>query len=439
MDSSDAPSQIRATQQVRKLLSREREPPIDRVIEAGIVPRLVKFLRSDENNALQFEAAWALTNIASGSSGQTRVVVQAQAVPEFVRLLSSPNLNVAEQSAWALGNIAGDSPELRDYVVECGILKPLISLLGTDNLSLCRNAMWTLSNCCRTKSPPPPPIVYQECLPVLSELVDPAQDTSILTDACWALSYLSDGSDDKIQAVVNSGVVTKLAELLKLPNDTILTPALRTLGNIVTGNDVQTQAVIDSGALPWIGQLLCHPKANLQKEAAWAISNITAGNSDQVQAIIDNNILPSLINLLKTGDIKAQKETIWAVTNFTSCANGLQIATLLNAGALQPYFGLLECKDPKLVLLILDGLKNIFEMSEKGGHLDELCVYIEEYGGLDMIENLQKHENEDIYNAALHLIEKYFGDEEGADEVVSTMNGDGFEFPMRAQATKFTL
>lgn len=40
------------------------------------------------------------------------------------------------------------------------------------------------------------------------------QDEEVLTDACWALSYLSDGTNDKIQEVINSGVCRRLVELL---------------------------------------------------------------------------------------------------------------------------------------------------------------------------------------------------------------------------------
>jgi hypothetical protein len=39
-------------------------------------------------------------------------------------------------------------------------------------------------------------------------------DEEVLTDACWALSYLSDGTDDKIQSVIESGVLPRLVELL---------------------------------------------------------------------------------------------------------------------------------------------------------------------------------------------------------------------------------
>jgi hypothetical protein len=50
-------------------------------------------------------------------------------------------------------------------------------------------------------------------LPALARLIH-SQDEEVLTDACWALSYLSDGTNDKIQEVINSGVCRRLVELL---------------------------------------------------------------------------------------------------------------------------------------------------------------------------------------------------------------------------------
>ena len=96
------------------------------MIRSGAVPRFVELLSRDDCPKLQLEAAWALVEIARGTSGQTRAVVDANAVPLLIRLIDSKVENVSAQNISVLGNIAGDCIEYRDMLLHSGLVPALV-------------------------------------------------------------------------------------------------------------------------------------------------------------------------------------------------------------------------------------------------------------------------------------------------------------------------
>ena len=139
--------------------------------------------------------------VADLSLYKAEQLVQMGFVKPLISWLSLGGLRYQELAVLAIGNIAGDGPQMRDFVINNGVIQPLLALVNQETpITLLRNVTWTMSNLCRNKTISTPVEVLMQCLPVLAQLVQHS-DREVLADACWALSYLADSSDE-IQVII---------------------------------------------------------------------------------------------------------------------------------------------------------------------------------------------------------------------------------------------
>ena len=162
----------------------------------------------------------------------------------------------------------------------------------------------------------------------------------------------------QIAAVVSTGVVGPLVQLLGHEETGVKIPALRAVGNIVTGSEQETQAVIEANALPFLKQMLYHNKKNIRKvrrrtdldtlcqsffffflctkysspfwkifsqEACWALSNITAGSPEQIEEVLRLDLLQDVAGVLRNDEYDVRKEALWTLSNSTCGCSSSQM------------------------------------------------------------------------------------------------------------------
>ena len=86
----------------------------------------------------------------------------------------------------------------------------------------------------------------------------------------------------------------------------------------------------------------------------------------------------------------------------------------MSQGCIKPLCDLLVCPDPRIVTVCLEGLENILKVGEtektlgNSGDVNYYAQLIDDAEGLDKIENLQSHDNNEIYEKAVKILETYW-------------------------------
>jgi importin subunit alpha-1 len=409
----DRKTQIEAVRTIRQALSVAKNPPIQKVIDSNerkTVKRIVSFLSGEDSVhsvELQWEAAWALTNIASGNSRHTQAVVDAGVIEPLVHLiLNSRAEDVFDQCAWCLGNIAGDSVKFRNLLLESKTLPAILSLYDKPviNKTTRANATWAISNLCRHK-PAPPYELVKPAIPYLVNLILSEEDDDILVDACWALTYMSDDNDNLpslLQLLQEQKGLQGIVSLLDHKADAVKSAALRVMINIVSGSDDQTQMLLNYDLLSKLSTMICGSKEPIVANVAHIISNICAGTAEQIQHVFDAKLFGPLIALLE-GATLYRKDVLWCVCNVIQKGTQDQVETLAQLDVIPQLCDIVQ-SDSKLAEIAIEGIEGLL-MSNRLNN----CKRLDECGGVISLKSLSGNsKQENVKLLVDRLLKLYF-------------------------------
>ena len=384
--------------------------PIQELIDAGIIPEIIQLL---DNSPAEFqnEALKCLSIFSEGTSDQVNTIVAKGIIQKIVKLMDSSIEELKIQTTFIIGNLANESSKIRDILIKEKAFDKLLTTLSSTNLnSLIKQCIIALSCFLRVK-PVLPYNLVKKTLKMIARVISLLpDDTEFLSEAFSILSYITEIYKEAVHDLLEYGIISNVIKSLDIDVEFIQLSCLRIIGNIASGNANQTQLLIDCNVLNYLKKTLFNESKTVRKETAWIISNIAAGTQKQIETLINEDFLPILEQLIEKDAKEIKRECIWAVCNLTSVIKPELIKKILNQNILGIIGKCLKTENAKYLAVCLEALNNLLSFGKKSNPKGDnpIAIEVEKIGMCDILEQLQFHPVEVVYDKTLRILETYF-------------------------------
>ncbi|KAL0491877.1 importin subunit alpha [Acrasis kona] len=361
-----------------------------------IIPKLVCIL-CDCAPITQMNIAWVLfmlseernQHITKSSFEQSNIITK---LSEFMD--QSSIHKTRELVLLTAGNLAIYSRENRIKIVRSGFASKVVKVIKSyPRDEVMRSAFITLSSLFITHNDLNIEFI-QELLPTLSDILNNTTHFEIIKASCKLLTYLSSGTPEQAQCLIESGAITKLLDMSELGSEI----ACKALSDILFScSGQQLDHVINDCKLFQRSAIILSEHKN--SSLCFAISNIVLDHHVYIQNIIESGIIDVLYELFNDD---ARRCAIITMCIIISYSNHGQVRYLVESGCIE-----------SLCMFLFDDFDCILEALDcilsSGDKIQKLTNSGNPY--LNEVEAFGRHKMEILCRTkpkASDIIKKYF-------------------------------
>jgi Importin beta binding domain/Armadillo/beta-catenin-like repeat len=394
---------------IRTLLTNRKGQPTDEIMGSGALDYLIKFLCKHDCPQIQYESAWAITNMCQRTD-HVNILIEKGCLKGFLYMLSSTVAEVKEQAIWALANVVASSSYHRDLVVQQTLGLLIRVVMESSVVSIIQRGCVCLSNIC-ISVPPPSPDVCTAILPVLAKgVLMHADMREELQFVLASISVITEVSKKAIEQLLGLDILKLIIKFCSTLSYPYAYPAVKIIGNVIGSTDAHAQAVVKAGAVEALQYGLRSKNKLLRKEAIWAVSNLCAGTLDQVRILLNSGMIKEILDISIQEDLIIQKEIAWVLGNALSNDSDF-VPELIDIGILDTLMYYLGSRDFNIVIIALMSIEKVLEFCSYDPDYRYKCLEVlSRMQGQEAIIKLQFHKNIKIQEKAIGIMNKYFYD-----------------------------
>ncbi|CAD8179514.1 unnamed protein product [Paramecium octaurelia] len=369
--------------------------------ENELIPILFHLIQYGSTYILKLEAAQIISILAGGRSEITRIIMENGILQLSLSVLDGNQSELIMLIITILGKLAGESVKYRDSILQACSMDKIISKMESKYKSI---YIWCLANLCIGR-PSPKFDRIQLAFEIFAQVIMEEfnqQNLKMINDAIWALGYMIDGEPNRIAALINSGVVPQLINLLPMGN---FVSILRIFECIFYGTEDQIKYLLECGFIAHI-RMIVDPKS---RDKSGDMIQTFAATETLFKVLSNQNFLVSLFRSLSDDNSNLRGDALEVIGNAIQQGTNEDVGRLVGNGLIQYLLRMLEIANEKEIapIHLKKGLEILIKIIRKGeikakdNKSNQFFRIFVQLDGVSVIQKLLSYKQDDVAKYAL--------------------------------------